>query len=58
LPFKILGEFGEKHPFWLILPKKGEWIIALSTKRPILANHRFKVIVLSNQRIEEDKVNF
>jgi len=24
LPFKILGEFGEKHPFWHILPKKGE----------------------------------
>ena len=39
LPFKILGKFGEKHPFWLISPKKGEWIIALSTKRPILANH-------------------
>jgi len=39
LPFKILGEFGEKHPFWLISPKKGEWIIAISTKRPILANH-------------------
>jgi len=39
LPFKILGEFGKKHPFWLILPKKGELIIAISTKRPILANH-------------------
>jgi hypothetical protein len=39
LAFKILGEFGEKHPFWLILPKKGELIIAISTKRPILANH-------------------
>jgi len=39
LPFKILGEFWKKPPFWLILPKKGEWIIVISTKRPILANH-------------------
>jgi hypothetical protein len=39
LPFKILGEFGGKHQFLNISPKKGEWIIALSTKRPILANH-------------------
>ena len=52
MPFKILGEFGEKPPFWLILPKKGEWIIVISTKRHILANRCFKEIVLSNQRIE------
>jgi hypothetical protein len=34
-----LGEIWEKHPFWHIIPKKGEWIIAISPKRPILANH-------------------
>jgi len=24
LPFKILGEFWEKLPFWHLLPKKGD----------------------------------